>query len=82
MDKDISATYLKMPHHGSKHNMNEKILKKIKPKAAIISHDNGHFGKSKDTHPNQEVLNLLQKNKVKVIMKKHNHRKNGYVNIM
>ena len=74
--------------------MNEKILKKIKPKTAIISHDNGHFGKSKDTHPNQEVLNLLQKNKVKilitndviksnkVIMKKHNHKKDSYVNIM
>lgn len=93
-NKNISATYLKMPHHGSKHNMNEKILKKIKPKTAIISHDNGHFGKSKDTHPNQEVLNLLQKNKVKilitndviksnkVIMKKHNHKKDSYVNIM
>lgn len=93
-DKNISATYLKMPHHGSKYNMNEKILNRIKPKTAIISHDNGHFGKSKDTHPNQEVLKLLQKNKVKilitndviksnkVIMKKQNHRKDGYVNIM
>lgn len=92
-NRNISATYLKMPHHGSKHNMNEKILKKIKPKTAIISHDNGHFGKSKDTHPNQEVLNLLQKNKVKilitndviksnkVIMKKDDHRIDGYVNI-
>lgn len=92
-NKDISAIYLKMPHHGSKHNMNEKILKKIKPKTAIISHNNGHFGESKDTHPNQEILNLLQKNRVRilitndiiknnmVIMKKNEHKNDCYVHI-
>lgn len=92
--KDISAAYLKMPHHGSKHNMNAKILNKIRPKTAIISHDNGHFGASKDTHPNQEILNLLQKKKIRIlitndviknnmtIMEKRNHREDKYVNIM
>lgn len=91
--KDISATYLKMPHHGSKHNMNGEILKKINPQTAIISHDNGHFGKSEDTHPNQKILNLLTKNKVRIlitndvikgneiIMKKDNHKEDDYVNI-
>ena len=91
--KDISATYLKMPHHGSKHNMNKKILSEISPEVAIISHDNGHFGSAKDTHPNQEILELLQNEKIKIlltndvkkgdviIMKKDNHDKDYYVNI-
>lgn len=34
--KDISATYLKMPHHGSQHNINKKILSEISPEAAIM----------------------------------------------
>lgn len=92
--KDISATYLKMPHHGSKYNMDKKILNKISPKVAIISHDNGHFGAAKDTHPNLEILELLQNEKIKIlitndvikgnvtIMKKHNHDKDSYVSIM
>lgn len=90
---DLSASYLKMPHHGSKHNMNRKILDKINPKVAIISHDNGHFGKAKDTHPNQEILDLLLRKHIKIlitndvvkkdatVMKKENHDKDSYVNI-
>lgn len=66
--KDISATYLKMPHHGSKHNMNKKILSEISPKVAIISHNNGHFGAAKDTHPNQEILELLYNEKIKILL--------------
>lgn len=93
-NKDISATYLKMPHHGSKHNMNKKILDKINPKVAIISHNNGHFGTAKDTHPNQEILNLLREKDVKILvtndvikngsvtMKKQNYKEDSYVNIM
>lgn len=92
--KDISATYLKMPHHGSKHNIDRKILNKISPKVAIISHDNGHFGVAKDTHPNQEILELLQNDKIKIlitndviksnvtIMEKYNHDKDPYVSIL
>lgn len=92
--KDISASYLKMPHHGSKHNMNKTILNKIKPKVAIISHDNGHFGTARDTHPNQEILELLQSKKIKIlitndvikdnvtIMKKYNHKDDFYVSIL
>lgn len=92
--KDISATYLKMPHHGSKHNMNRRILNEISPRVAIISHDNGHFGASKDTHPNQEILDLLEKEKIKIlitnsvvkddvtIMKKSNHDQDPYVSIL
>ena len=65
--KDISAVYLKVPHHGSKKNLNEKILKAIHPKVAIISHGNRKFGNAKDPHPNREVLKLLEKNSVKII---------------
>lgn len=66
--KDISASYLKMPHHGSKHNMNGKILDKINPKVAIISHKNGRFGTAKDTHPNQEILELLLNKNIKILI--------------
>lgn len=92
--KDISATYLKMPHHGSKHNMNKKILNKINPRVAIISHDNGHFGTAKDTYPNQSILDLLEHENIKIlitndvekgdltIMKKRDHSQDSYVNIL
>lgn len=67
-EKDISADYLKVPHHGSKENLDEQILKKILPKVAIISHNNGRFGKAKDTHPNMEVLTLLQEKDIEILI--------------
>ena len=66
-EKNISANYLKVPHPGSKHNLSEEIIKKIDPKTAIISHNNRRFGKSSDTHPNWEVLYLLQKHNIQLI---------------
>ena len=92
--KDISAEYLKMPHHGSKQNMNRKILNQIRPQVAIISHNNGHFGTAKDTHPNQEILDLLQNEKIKIlltndvvkrdltIMKKDDHDNDPYISVL
>lgn len=89
----IESTCLKVPHHGSKHNLSNKILSKIHPEVAIISHDNGRFGKAKDSHPNQEILDMLIKNKTKIlitndvikdgkiIMKKKNHCSDGYIEI-
>lgn len=62
--KDISAKYLKVPHHGSRGNLSEIILQAIKPEYAIISHKNGKFGKSKDTHPHDQVINLLDSQKI------------------
>lgn len=91
---DISATYLKVPHHGSKHNISKKILATIHPEVAIISHENGHFGNAKDTHPNQSVLELLQHNNVKIlvtndvikdnitIMRKVDHDEDDYVKML
>lgn len=65
---DISADYLKMPHHGSRHNITNRILAAINPKIAIISHNNRRFGKSKDTHPNKAVLEMLIKRGIQIML--------------
>lgn len=65
---DIRADYLKVPHHGSKENLDEQILSEIEPRVAIISHDNRRFGKAKDSHPNMEILTLLQKKHIKILI--------------
>ncbi len=57
--KDISAKYLKVPHHGSRGNMTREILRKINPQFAIVSHNNKSFGRSLDPHPHHEILDLL-----------------------
>lgn len=92
--EDITATYLKMPHHGSIQNMDVDILKTISPQKAIISHGNGKFGRAKDSHPNMEVLQMLQKENVDilltndvvkndmVVMKKENHCEDLIVEMM
>lgn len=56
---DISAHILKVPHHGSRENLSRPILKKISPYYAVVSHGNRKFGRSKDTHPHHEVIDLL-----------------------
>jgi hypothetical protein len=57
--KDIRADYLKVPHHGSRENISRYTLKAIDPKVAIISHGNRRFGRSEDTHPHHEVIDML-----------------------
>lgn len=54
----LSSDILKMPHHGSKENINDKIIKEINPKIAIFSHNNKH------DHPNLDIVNLMKKNKI------------------
>ncbi|MGR3087025.1 hypothetical protein ABMY21_20835 [Vibrio vulnificus] len=61
----LSAKYLKVPHHGSRDNLNSFILECINPEVAIISHGNRKFGRAKDRHPNSEVIDLLDVNKVR-----------------
>lgn len=56
----LRADVLKVPHHGSIKNLSKTILSKISPSVAIISHNNGKFGRAKDTHPNVEVINMLK----------------------
>lgn len=61
----IKAHILKIPHHGSKESINYEVLKEISPKVAIISHNNRLFGKTKDSHPNIEVINTLKRLEIK-----------------
>ncbi|WP_341269031.1 hypothetical protein [Morganella morganii] len=57
----LKSDILKVPHHGSIKNLSKSILSKISPSVAIISHNNGKFGKAKDTHPNTGVIDMLKK---------------------
>jgi beta-lactamase superfamily II metal-dependent hydrolase len=55
----LKAKYLKVPHHGSRENLSREILKEINPVVATVSHGNRKFGRSKDTHPHHEIMDLL-----------------------
>lgn len=57
----LKSDVLKVPHHGSIKNLSKRILSKILPSVAIISHNNGKFGKAQDTHPNTGVIDMLKK---------------------
>ena len=55
--ENIEATILKVGHHGSKTATTQEFLDAIKPKYALISCGvNNKFN-----HPNQEVINVLDK---------------------
>jgi competence protein ComEC len=52
----LAATVLKVAHHGSKYASSEGFLRRVQPKAAIISMaEFNRYG-----HPNQDVLNRLK----------------------
>lgn len=59
---------LKVPHHGSKKNLNKKVLSLISPMVSIISHGNGRFGKQKDPHPSIEVLKMHSDLNIDLVM--------------
>ncbi|MGV8905920.1 MAG: ComEC/Rec2 family competence protein [Acetobacterium sp.] len=53
---DLSATVLKVGHHGSRSSTSDSFLDKVNPKFAVISVGKGNsYG-----HPTQEVMNRLQ----------------------
>lgn len=52
----FNLRFLDVPHHGSKRNINSKILKKIKAQTAFVS-----APKNSDKHPAKKVTNALQK---------------------
>ncbi|MEG2265160.1 hypothetical protein E1B03_11115 [Citrobacter arsenatis] len=54
----LKADMLKVPHHGSKENLDAVTLGFINPLFAIVSHNN-FKGKGIDRHPHQEVMDLL-----------------------
>lgn len=54
---------LKVPHHGSKNGLTEKLLDAARPKLALISvGKNNRYG-----HPHQEVIELLSKKAIKTL---------------
>lgn len=55
----LNADYLKVPHHGSRHNLDAASLKSVSPKVAVISHGNGKFARDPDSHPHTDTINLL-----------------------
>jgi len=56
---DLKADYLLLPHHGSKYNISEEILKIIEPKVAIIQTGPNPYG-----HPHKEVIDILKTLKI------------------
>lgn len=54
-NQDIAGSVLKVPHHGSKHNLTSALIDDIRPMASIIS----AAGTKK--HPNSAVVRYLSK---------------------
>lgn len=52
---DLSATVLKVGHHGSKSSTGQSFLDKVNPKYAVIS-----VGKNSYGHPTQDTMNRLK----------------------
>ena len=57
-----TVDYIKVPHHGSKNGLSEKLLQAIKPKVAVISVGR----KNSYGHPHREVLEILEKYDVNI----------------
>ena len=49
------ADYVKIPHHGSKNGITQKLLEKLNPAFAVIS-----VGKNSYGHPYKEILDMLE----------------------
>ncbi|MGD8744058.1 MAG: MBL fold metallo-hydrolase [Candidatus Woesebacteria bacterium] len=60
--ENISLEYIKIPHHGSKNGLTEKLLSVAKPEIAVIS-----VGKNSWGHPNKETLELLERRSVEIL---------------
>jgi beta-lactamase superfamily II metal-dependent hydrolase len=58
-------TFLDVPHHGSKRNINSKILKKIRGVVAYIS-----AAQNSPKHPAKKVTNALKKHNYRVLVTK------------
>ena len=55
--------YLKVPHHGSKNGLSQKLLDKLMPDVAVISDGkNNRYG-----HPHKEVLDMLSAKGIKTL---------------
>ena len=61
LEKDRDIDVLKVPHHGSKNGMDEKLFTIINPLFAIIS-----VGKNSYGHPSDQVISLFRQYTTKV----------------
>ena len=62
LNKDIKSDVLKVGHHGSAYSNSKEFIGKVNPKYGVI-------GVGKDNsykHPHKEVLNILNKNDIKI----------------
>lgn len=58
----LKSTIIKIAHHGSKTSSKEEFINIVKPEIALIGvGENNKFG-----HPNEEVLERLEKYKTKI----------------
>lgn len=58
-----SVEYLKIPHHGSKNGLSEKLLDVVMPRIAVISAGkNNRYG-----HPHQEIIDMLNKFNLQIL---------------
>lgn len=63
----VGMTFLDVPHHGSKRNLNSKILKKMNAATAFIS-----ACAESEKHPAKKVTNALQKHGASVFVTRTN----------
>jgi competence protein ComEC len=60
--KKYDWEYIKVPHHGSKNGITEKLLDSLNPMVAVIS-----LGKDNTYgHPHREVINMLNERHIKI----------------
>lgn len=52
---EIIGSTLKVPHHGSKHNLTTEVIKKLKPSQSVIS------CRGSKKHPNPAIVHYLSK---------------------
>ena len=72
-EKLLKSTVLKVAHHGSKTSSIEEFIAKVNPKIAVI----GVGSKNNFGHPNQEVIDRLEKYKIQIFRTD----KNGEISI-
>ncbi len=58
---NIPCDVLKIGHHGSNTSTSDAFIKYLSPKDAVISVGKNYYG-----HPNQSVIDILNKNKVNI----------------
>lgn len=62
LNDEEGIEYIKIPHHGSKNGLTEKLLEAVNPKIAVISVG----AKNRYGHPHKEVLEMLETYKTRV----------------